>query len=47
MILPRELIELGATLDRIGFDIGTHRVSVWSGLLVFVVLLGVILFACA
>ncbi len=45
MILPRDFTELVASLDRIGFDIGTHRVSVWSGFMVFVVLLGVFLFA--
>jgi hypothetical protein len=34
-----------AQLDRIGFDVGTHRVSVWNALLVLVVLVAVVVFA--
>ena len=45
MRVTNQMSEVVATLDRIGFDIGTHRVSVWTALLVAVVLLGVVLFA--
>ena len=34
-----------AALDRIGFDVGDNRVSLWSGLLVLAVLVGVVLVA--
>ena len=34
-----------AQLDRVGFDVGSHRVSVWNALLVVVVLIAVVLVA--
>ena len=43
--LDRPLGDLIAQLDRVGFDVGTHRVSVWSALLVVVVLVTVVVVA--
>lgn len=39
------LTEIFATLDAIGFDIGNTRLSLWSALVVLVVLLAIFLFA--
>jgi small-conductance mechanosensitive channel len=39
------LAEIFATLDAIGFDVGSTRISLWSALVVFVVLLAIFLFA--
>lgn len=45
MTVPPEVTQTIATLDRIGFDIGTHRISLWSALLVAIVVLGIIVAA--
>ncbi len=45
MTVPPEITRTIATLDRIGFDIGTHRISVWSALLVASVVVGIIIAA--
>ncbi len=45
MTVPPEITQTIATLDRIGFDIGTHRISVWSALLVAIVVVGIIIAA--
>ena len=37
--------EAVAQLDRIGFDVGDHRISLWSGLAVIIVLLAVVVVA--
>jgi small-conductance mechanosensitive channel len=39
------LVEFADTLDRIGFDIGSTRISLWSALVVFVVLIVLLIVA--
>ncbi|MFC4294626.1 mechanosensitive ion channel family protein [Novosphingobium tardum] len=43
--LPHDLARLIDTLDLIGFDVGSHRISVWSVLVVIVVVIAVLAFA--
>jgi small-conductance mechanosensitive channel len=43
--LDWQLTKAAAMLDRLGFDVGSHRVSVWTALVALAVVIGVFVFA--